>query len=758
MAMRRFHPKPRVRLEALEKRLLLHAGTDLTDDFALAQQAAAIDFHGPDLTGKDGPMARIGFDLASIFEQQKIHDASHPGTVFLPQTALPLMISGDTIGIDLTGTGDINTLKSNLAAIGMQGIVSAGSLISGTIPISSLDKLAALSSVVLARPGYRPITHAGSVQDQADSALRSDLARSTFGVDGSGVTVGILSDSFNAVPYAGGVDGVARDISTGDLPADTQILSDDSFGTDEGRAMGQLVHDIAPGAAIRFATADGGQATFANNILALANAGSNVIVDDVGYFAEPFFQDGVIAQAVDTVVARGIPYFSAAGNAAADSYESAFVDSGQTGADGRKFHDFDPGPGVATLQQWNVSVFGTVILGFQWDQPFRSLGGAGSTVDIDLSLLGADGTTVLASAVTNNIGGDPMEILGFFNDGSIDLDGVTGADTRFYLRIELVSGSAPGLMKGIDFGDGSSIVTFATDSSTDAGHPNAAGAMGVAASVYLATPAYGTSPPLVNDFSSKGGTPILFDTAGNRLAAPLDRMSPGVTGVDGTNTTFFGDDISLDSDTFPNFFGTSAAAPHVAAVAALMIQATGGPGSVDPRSIYDAMESTAIDIVARIDLGTQLPIPIANAQGFDRFSGYGLVDAVAAIQFISTGITINDVTRLEGTGGFTSFVFTISLAGTPGQPVTVAYATADGSAVAAADYLATSGTLSFVAGGPAVQMVTVQVVADETVEANETFFLRLTVTNARAIRSQGIGTILNDDIDVVDRRHLDRRR
>jgi hypothetical protein len=132
----------------------------------------------------------------------------------------------------------------------------------------------------------------------------------------------VISDSYGSI--AGGPsDGVA----SGDLPAGVEVLADIASGTDEGRSMAEIVHDVAPGAKIAFHTANLGQAGFANGIGKLADAGWNIIVDDVIYFAEPMFQDGIIAQAVDQVVARNVPYFSAAGNQARQSYQAGFKDS-----------------------------------------------------------------------------------------------------------------------------------------------------------------------------------------------------------------------------------------------------------------------------------------------------------------------------------------------------------------------------------------------------------------------------------------------
>jgi hypothetical protein len=739
-----------VSFEPLEDRRMLALNPNLGLDQTDALEAALVSFQGADLVGKDGPTARIGFDLTLLFEEHKLHQERHPDTPFSPSSDVPLVISGDKVLVELTGAGDIGAFKNLLAVVGMTDIVSSGSLVNGSIPIGNLKQLAGLDALRLARPSYQPIVRAGSVNGQGDPALRADLARAGFGVDGSGVTVGVLSDSFDSVPYFPNIDAVSQDILTGDLPAQTQILQD-SFGTDEGRAMAQLIHDVAPGAAIQFATANGGQANFARNILNLAAAGSNVIVDDAGNLAEPFFQDGVIAQAANAVFAQGVPYFSAAGNSGDSSYESAFVDSGTTINIGSRLHDFDPGAAVETLQQLTIGVNSQFFASFQWDQPFASLGGFGSLSDVDISIIGADRTTLLSRGFTGNIGGDPVEVFGFVNDGSLDLDNDMQPDTTFFVRIELFSGPAPGLMKYVEFTGGASIDTFDTNSSTNIGHPNTSGSMGVAASAFFLTPTFGTTPPQLNDFSSKGGTLILFDTGGNRLAAPFNPNSPQVTGVDGANTTFFGSDVTQDADSFPNFFGTSAAAPHVAAVAALMIDLSSALGGISPSDIYSGLMSTAIDIVQRVDpFNPGTPVAIPGGQGFDAFSGRGLVNAVAALQVASSRLAIgNDVAIFEGDAGTTDMVFSISYVGTIVQAITVFYTTVDSTAVAPEDYQAKSGTLTFQVGGTKTQLVTIKAVGDLVVEPNEAFFVQLSNPTGTILgRNLAVGRILNDDVEL----------
>src|SRR5262249_24578301 len=131
---------------------------------------------------------------------------------------------------------------------------------------------------------------------------------------------------------------------------------------------------------------------------------------------------------------------------------------------------------------------------------------------------------------------------------------------------------------------------FATYSGTVFGHANAAGALAVGAADYRDTPRYGVSPPTLEPYSSQGSVPILFDAAGNRIT-PVVRAHPDIVAPDGVDTTFFGSDT--DNDGLPNFYGTSAAAPNAAGVAALMLQAR--PGST-PLSVYSALKSTALDM------------------------------------------------------------------------------------------------------------------------------------------------------------------
>ena len=111
-----------------------------------------------------------------------------------------------------------------------------------------------------------------------------------------------------------------------------------------------------------------------------------------------------------------------------------------------------------------------------------------------------------------------------------------------------------------------------------------------------------------------------------------------------------------------------------------------------------------------------------------------------------SNISINDVSMAEGNSGQTAFQFTVSLDAPQTAPVTVDFATADGTATAPSDYTANSGTVTF-APGVTSQTVTVQGNGDTTVEPNETFNVNLSnaTGNATIADAQGLGTIVNDD-------------
>ncbi|NOT13417.1 MAG: S8 family serine peptidase [Methylococcaceae bacterium] len=657
---------------------------------------------------KTGAFAKVGGGLARLYSEHATYLQQQQGGFrvsgkFASTDPIVKLVDSSVV-IDAVATDDAADLLADLKALGLTNGVSFGRMVSGRLPIAKIEVMAALSSLHFARPAAMK-TNAGITTSQGDQAMRADIARTAIGVTGVGVIVGVLSDSFNCLG-SGPAD---------DLPAGVNILEDFCpGGTDEGRALMQIVHDVAPGAAGAFHSAFNGKANFAQGIIDLQQAGARVIVDDAIYFDEPMFQDSIIAQAVDTVKARGVAYFSAAGNSARKSYQSNYRPSGIAGIGGIGIlHDFDPGPGVNTFQSITLPT-GPNIASFQWDEPYFSVSGApGSTSDYDIYICilpSVDNCLPgsIVGGVDPNLGGDPIEVIGAVYDGSL------GPTVSVYLAIVKITGPANSLLKYVGFSPQNKLTinTFNTQSGSIFGHANAAGAETVGAAFYFNVPEFGTSPPLLETFSSAGGTPILFDSAGIRHLTPIVRKKPEIVAPDGTNNTVIGFDIpdpgdGSDTDIFPNLFGTSAAAPHAAAVAALMLDESLGSPTLLPDEIYSTLERTATDM---------------KAVGFDFNSGFGLIQADAAVtggipvQFSSATYRVSEAVLAA--------TITVTRAGGTASPASVNFSTSDGTASAGTDYTAVSGTLTFGAGETS-KTFTIPIINDTLHESNKRVNLAL---------------------------------
>jgi len=473
-----------------------------------------------------------------------------------------------------------------------------------------------------------------------------------------------------------------------------------------------LIHDVAPGAAISFHTAFNSEFDFAEGIIELADAGADVTVDDVRYFAEPFFMDGMVAQAVDIVSARGVPHYSSAGNQARNSYEHAFhginllVHSAKNVNPGgkpvvKRFHNFGTAQAPAVLQRLKLEPtagVGITIFSFQWDQPHLTATtyarqkanqdvslAVGAESDLDIVFFDDKGHVIqncpargraigLTCQITgdSNIGGDAVDVAVLFFAGPKKT-----TEKTFFVGLVLNAGPDPNVVK-YSYSDNTGelfVEEFATNSGTSYGHSNAAGNQAIGAASWYVTEPFSTSgevppndtfltpridlspcaPACLNDFSSAGGIPIYFDRFGNRLDTPQIRQVPSVTGPDGGNTSFFLSDSSYDdddgdgfnspvsgfitppdtnpADEYPNFFGTSASAPHVAAVAALMLEKN---PDLTVQQIRETLQETARPISLRFTSARPtITFPIEDIEGGVSFdAGFGLIDAAAALEAI----------------------------------------------------------------------------------------------------------------------------
>jgi hypothetical protein len=610
----------------------------------------------------------------------------NPAAKFIQRATDPTPL----VSIDAITRGDPQQLKQKLEQLGLQKASVYSNDVGGWLPVDKIDAATALGELHAIRAAMSR-TRTGAVTSQGDFAQHSSALRSTYStLLGTGITVGAISDSFNCYPVyaqnnvpASGPAGYASngftttapedvgsaDLTTVDVVKEASCMNYGApvqlpFG-DEGRAMLQIVHDIAPSAALAFYTAENSEADFANGIGALQRAGAKVIVDDVGYFDEPFFQDGEVAQAVDSVVAKGTAYFSAAGNDGSNAYDNtapSFATLSSTGATaGEYLLNFD-NSGATNTTSLSVDIPALkqgylVAVVLQWDQPYvtGAPGSPGATSHLNLCVTSTSGTDTIinnsgntASCTGANASGkDPVQILIISNPANA---AAATAPETVNITVGLADGTQPpGRIKLAVEGGGLNVVIHSNyaKNATIQGHPGAAGAAAVGAAAFYNTPACGVTTAVLENYSSQGGAPILFDTTGARLTNPTLRQKPNFVAPDGGNDTFLGfkdtgDKSSVaqcaNNTSYPNFFGTSAAAPHAAAIAALMMQAD---SMLTPAQIYGALQSSAL--------------PMANTSP-DANTGYGFIQADTAYSSAGLGtppvtVAVSQQTPKTGGGG-----------------------------------------------------------------------------------------------------------
>ena len=149
---------------------------------------------------QSGPWSSVGRDLATAQYEYQQYLNSNPGEddIFATSNSSLVTFDGGIVIDAVAADGNTPALLAELESLGLEYGASFGRMVSGWLPLESVDDVPALTTLAYASPFYNPITNVGATDTQGDISMNSDFARQQFDVDGTGVTVGVLSDSFNA--------------------------------------------------------------------------------------------------------------------------------------------------------------------------------------------------------------------------------------------------------------------------------------------------------------------------------------------------------------------------------------------------------------------------------------------------------------------------------------------------------------------------------------------------------------------------------
>jgi hypothetical protein len=569
--------------------------------------------------------------------------------------------------LDEVSEENLRRLQGAGAAVELQN--QQPPMVQAHVPVVRLEELEALPFVRFVRLPNYGIRRTGSVDTEGDAILRADQVRSQLHVDGTGVRVGVISDGLKGVFATGCTtcQGVAGGpISTGDLPNATGTrnasgvltsssggITSQSFSSNqdlegippasppcgfpgtgaEGTALLEIVHDIAPSAQLFFANFDTSLA-FKEAVNSLASQ-TDVVVDDIGFFGEPY--DGTSDIATNTANALNSntnpirAYYTSAGNDADEHYLGAYEDSGTDGAStvgaSGHLHLFQAatdtvdvlGLGPQAYDKIELKEGGEVVVVLSWDDPFGS-----STNDYDLFLVEESTGKSVASSTSKSCEGSqfPVECLDYTND--------TGSRDFFHIVIQNVGNLAaarnlnmflfepecaqsgplklaPPRYERHNYNTAKSSISVEADAGGSPVSVVSVGAICSGAEKAITVDSSCANDPdhtQIEFFSSNGPT--------------VDgRTKPDVTAIDGVSITGAGK--------FENpFFGTSAAVPHAAGIAALLLQtapcllaaATGARDSVTARmALHDLILNNAV--------------PLGGSAPNDIY-GFGRIDALAS--------------------------------------------------------------------------------------------------------------------------------
>jgi hypothetical protein len=541
------------------------------------------------------------------------------------------------------------------------------------LPVARLQAVAQLAVVDAIRLPTYARRRAGSVTTEGDRILYTDAVRQQFALDGTGVRVGVVSDGLKGVFATGctscaGVGG--GPIGTGDLPTATGVRNASGILTGstggilgrsfqansdleglppaacsfagagaEGTALLEIVHDLAPGAKLSFANGDTDLAfNQAVNFLAASN---DVVLDDIGFFGEPY--DGTSGVSANTAAALNNPsfpiraYFTAVGNDADEHYYGTYADSRvdgttiggiTTAGHLHLFQRTDDTTDVLGLgaQPYNVISLpqnGEVVMFLTWDDAF---GASGNNYDLYL-VQQSTGRVVASSTDVQSGRQDPVEAIDYVNRGAQDLFRIVVQNVRdaaqskhlnlFSFQPECAAAGPQTLAPPRHERHNYNTATRSISAQGDAGgSPVSVISVGAICSASAAAASRFSAVPDESCLDTSNSTAEFFSSRGPTLD---DRVKPDIAAIDGVSITGAG------SFTVP-FFGTSAAAPHMGGIAALLLQAA--PCLLNRTSSTidaTAARSTVRDLI----LGHSIPLSTSVP---DNVFGAGRADAFATLK------------------------------------------------------------------------------------------------------------------------------
>jgi hypothetical protein len=447
-------------------------------------------------------------------------------------------------------------------------------------------------------------TCSGVTTARGDTQLRAALARSSMDVDGTGVKVGVISDSLGDTTSA---------VAAGDLPGSgnpcgrtrpVQVVDDaGSTSSGRGRSLLEVVHDIAPGADLAFSAAGSTQEAMATRIRKLRDAGAKVIVDDFSFGTEPSFQEGPVAVAIDDVTATGVVYVTSAGDQNVVDNSNRNTSTWETPAfrsmacpapvGGPACEDFDPSA-ATTDSALGISDVGSKAFSvtLSWDEPY----GHAST-DFDVYALDGNGTIIGSGADTQNGDDKPTETANVASGASIVFIVIKRFSGTANRRLKLTIGGLSGA-QDVYFGE------HVADSNGDIFGPSITGHRGAANAITVG--AVDDAATAVAPYSARGPMTLYIDRADlanpGRFNTPQVVAKPDVVASDCARTT----------SVITSLCGASASAAYDAGIAALQLEAN---PNISPAQVASAQRSTARAVGA---------FPIEARGG-------GLVDALGAV-------------------------------------------------------------------------------------------------------------------------------